>query len=74
MQVSNKESIINLPGNGTISIEYYNDFTDGLNNLTFKFNDNKLSIYCHDDLANEHLVKVISFDKLLELGTKKIMG
>lgn len=51
-----------------IDIDYFNGELDGLNSLTFRFNDSKLSIFAIDDSCNEYLVKVLEFNALLAMA------
>lgn len=51
-----------------IDIDYFNGELDGLNSLTFRFNDSKLSIFAMDDSGNEYLVKTLEFNELLAMA------
>lgn len=51
-----------------IDIDYFNDELDGLNSLTFRFNDSKLTIFATNDSGDEYIVKVLEFNDLLSMA------
>lgn len=51
-----------------IDIDYFNGELDGLNNLTFRFNDSKLTIFAMNDSGDEYLVKTLEFNELLSMA------
>ena len=65
------DNTITIKPNETIEIEYFNSNIDGLNNLTIKINENRITVTSYDDCLNEFDVKVITIDQLLTLANKK---
>ena len=55
-----------------IEIDYFNSELNGINNLTFRFSNNKLSIFAMDDCSNEFLVKTIEFNELLAMALNTV--
>tara|TARA_B110000503_G_C7145950_1_gene412951 strand:+ start:1807 stop:2049 length:243 start_codon:yes stop_codon:yes gene_type:complete len=62
---------ITIKPNQVIEIAYFNSYIDGLNNLTIKINENRITVTSYDDCLNEFDVKVITIDQLLTLANKK---
>ena len=62
---------ITIKPNEVVEIEYFNSNIDGLNNLTIKINENRITVTSYDDCLNEFDVKVITIDQLLTLANKK---
>ena len=69
--VSNNIINLAIKPNETIEIEYFNSNIDGLNNLTIKINENRITITSYDDCLNEFDIKIITIDQLLTLANKK---
>ena len=65
------DNTITIKPNETIEIAYFNGYIDGLNNLTIKIDENRITITSYDDCSNEFDVKVITIDQLLTLANKK---
>ena len=60
-----------IKSNQIIEIAYFNSYIDGLNNLTIKIDENRITITSYDDCSNEFDVKTITIDQLLTLANKK---
>ena len=60
-----------IKSNQVIEIAYFNSYIDGLNNLTIKIDENRITITSYDDCSSEFDVKVITIDQLLTLANKK---
>ena len=65
------DNTITIKPNEVIEIAYFNSYIDGLNNLTIKINENRITVTSYDDCSNEFDVKVITIDQLLTLANKK---
>ena len=62
---------ITIKPNEVVEIEYFNSNIDGLNNLTIKINENRITVTSYDDCLNEFDIKIIAIDQLLILANKK---